>query len=157
MEIKKKLFSLLTMFLTLDIVTAVTSITLVSNYGTENYLLALYCVLIFIFWIVIYRISPEFKFDKNNLVKTITGVLTKTVCWIWFLGTFYIFQSILLISSSSSFLEGKLAMFTMMLYISMGFLSFVGIINAIKVFKGVSGVENFFKELNFEIKTGGRK
>ena len=157
MVLKKILVTLLTLITSFNLVSAVTTITLVSDYGAKNYLLALYCVLVFIFWIVVYNFTPDFEFSKDNLVKSITGILSKSVCWIWFLGLFYILKSILFVSTNVNFLEGKLVMFNSMFYITILLFGFVGIINALKFFKNISGVENFFKELNYEIKTGGKK
>jgi hypothetical protein len=157
MVIKRLLLTLTLFFGLLNIVSAVTTISIVSDYGTKNYLLALYCVLVFIFWTVIHKFTPDFEFDKNNLVTSVTGILSKITCWIWFIGIFYILQGVLMISSNSLFLDGKLTLFYSMIYISILLFSVILVLNTVKLFKKLSGVENFFKELSYEIKTGGRK
>lgn len=64
---------------------AATTITFESDYGIKNILLFIFLVIVFLFWVFIYSFTDELKFDRKNLLTSITNFGFKFLSWIWFL------------------------------------------------------------------------
>jgi len=136
---------------------AVTTITFESDYGIKNILLFIFLIVIFIFWYFIYNLTEEIKFDKKNLLKSITNFSIRMLCWVWFIALLYIFQSVLFISSAEDFLTNKLDLYYSLFYITLIITGVLGLFNSFKLYNKMTGTTEFFREFVYEIKTGGKK
>jgi len=136
---------------------AVTTVTFESDYGIKNILLLLFLIVIFLFWIFVYRFTEELNFDRSNLLGSITNLIIKFMCWLWFLMSFYMFQSIMFISSDPDFLLNKLDLVYSLFYLSLIIFGILGLFNSVKLYNKMTGTTEFFREFVYEIKTGGKK
>jgi len=127
------------------------------DYGLENILIGIFCILAFLFWMFVYSFAGKFEFDKKNLVKSITNIGVKFVSWVWFVSLFFLSLSIILISGGENFLDDKLEIIWSLGILTIIIFGMLGFMNGIKFFNKISGVENFMKEFLYEIKTGGKR
>ena len=124
----------------------------------KNFLLMFYYVFLFLFWFTIYNLTPEFSYNKDNLVNSLVNGAIKLNCYIWFIALFYIFAlSVLLISSATAFLETKISIINTLIMFSSITLGFSFALYLLKGFNTFSGTERFIKDIFYEIKTGGKK
>jgi len=148
------------LFLTITFISssyAATTITFESDYGIKNLLLALFLIIVFCFWVFIYRFTEELKFDRQNLLKSVTNFGIRILSWIWFIAIFYMFQSVLFISSSEDFLLNKLDMIYSLLYFTLIISGILGLFNSVKLYNKMTGTTEFVKEFIYEIRTGGKR
>lgn len=136
---------------------AVTTITFESDYGIKNIILAVFLIVLFLFWLFIYRFTEPLEFNRQNLLKSATNFGTKMMCWIWFLSILYVFQSVMFISSSDSFLTDKLDLLYSVFYLSLMIFGVLGLFNSIKIYNKMTNTDKYMKEFIYEIKTGGKK
>lgn len=136
---------------------AATTITFESDYGVKNVLLFIFLVALFLFWLFIYRMTEPLEFNRNNLLKSITNFGVKFNCWIWFISILYVFQSVLFISSSETFLTDKLDLLYSIFFLSLILFGILGLFNSIKLYNKMTGTAQFVKEFIYEIKSGGKK
>jgi len=148
---------ILAILLSIAEIFAATIITFESDYGVKNIILFIFLLTIFIFWVFIYRFTEPIEFDKKSPLKSITNLITKFMCWIWFLTLLYTFQAVMFISSASSFLTDKLDLLYGLLYLSLIIFGILGLFNSIKLYNKMSGTSEFFKEFIWDIKSGGKK
>ena len=155
--VSRLLYILLTFLTLLSSSFATTTITFESDYGIKNILLVVFLVILFIFWVFIYRFTEELKFDRNNLLKSITNFGVKFLCWIWFIALFYMFQGVLFISSADDFLTNKLDLVYSLFYFTLIIGGILGLFNSVKLYNKMTGTTEFMREFVYEIKTGGKK
>lgn len=136
---------------------ATTTISFESDYGIKNVLLFAFLVALFLFWFFIYRMTEPLEFNKDNLLKSITNLVIKLNCWIWFLSILFVFQSVMFISSNESFLTDKLDLLYSVFYLSLILFGVIGLFNSVKLYNKMTNTTQFFKEFIYEIKSGGRK
>lgn len=136
---------------------ATTTITFESDYGIKNILLFIFLVVVFLFWVFIYRFTDELKFDRKNLLKSMTNFGFIFLSWIWFITIFYMFQGILFISSADDFLLNKLDLIYSLFFFTLIISGILGLFNSVKLYNKMTGTTEFFKEFVYEIRTGGKK
>ena len=136
---------------------ATTTITFESDYNIKNIILAVFLVVLFLFWLFVYRFTEPLEFNRQNILKSATNFGMKMMCWIWFLSILYVFQAVLLISSSDSFLTDKLDLLYSVFYLSLLVFGILGVLNSVKIYNKMTNTDKYVKEFIYEIKTGGRK
>ena len=153
----KRLIQILLLLMLSTSTYATTTITFESDYGIKNIILFVFLVALFFFWIFIYRLTEPLEFNRSTILKSITNFGTKFMCWVWFISILYVFQSVLFISSSTTFLTDKLDLIYSVFYLSLVVFGILGLFNSVKLYNKMTGTDNFFREFIYEIKTGGRK
>lgn len=153
----KNLIYILAILFSISTSFAVTTITFESDYSIKNIILAIFLIVLFLFWLFIYRFTSPLEFNRSNLLGSITNFVVKSVCWIWFISLVYTFQSVVFISTSETYLTDKLDLLYSVIYLSIILLGIIGLFNSVKLYNKMSGTSNFFREFIYEIKSGGRK
>ena len=82
------------------------------------------------------------------------NAVTRLLCYTWFFVIFYMGKAVLLISSSSDFLETKLFLFNMLYFITIFFLALFGVLVFIKHSSKISGLTDFLSAFIYEVKNG---
>lgn len=133
------------------------TITYTAKYGTKNYLLLLFLVILFIVWFLIYKTTKPIELNKDDILGSLTNLIIKAFSFIWFISIIMIFQAVLFVSSSETFLTDKLDLIYGLAILTAIVFGIVGVFNSIKLYNRMTGHTKFFKEFVYEIKTGGRK
>lgn len=154
----KTLTYILALFISIMPSYATTTITYTSDYGINNIILFIFLVTVFFFWIWIFvKFTEPLEYNKMNILKSLTNIIIKFICWIWYIALLYVFQGVLFISSGDSFLTDKLDLLYGLIILTVVILGVVALFNGIKLSNKMIGVTEFFREFVYELKTGGRK
>lgn len=149
----KKILILLKILLINFITVSATDITIIENdYGTKNYLLALYLCFLLVFWFIIYRNTSEININEKKILASVFNSILRILCYIWFMVIFYISRAILFVSSNELFLDNKLFIINIMFYITIFIVSIYVLVNIIKYWGKASGVQEFLKNMIYEVK-----
>lgn len=136
----------------------VTTITITSDYGINNFILGFFLIALFLFWLWIYlKFTETLEFNRTDLLKSITNFGIKFVCWVWFIAILYTFQAVLFISSGKTFLTDKLDLLYGVFYLSLIIFGILGVFNSVKLYNKMTKTDKFIKEFIYEIKSGGKK
>jgi len=149
----KKIICIILLFLGNIFLVFSTNVTIIEgNHGTKNYLLALYLIFLLVFWFIIYRNTSDIKINDKKIIVSLFNSTIRLLCYIWFIVIFWTSRAILFISTNENFLSDKLFIINILFYFSLIIFSIYMIINVIKYWGKVSGVEEFLKKVIYEVK-----
>lgn len=126
-------------------------ITIISDYGIENWLIFIFTVFQLLFWGYIYLQLKDFKYAASEAIKSITKIIMRVIAMMWIILTHYIIISTLLISSYTQFLPDKVLLYSIAYGVTGTVTSILIILNVLKYGYKVSRLQDVIKDIYKEV------
>lgn len=126
-------------------------ITIISDYGIENWLLFAFTIFQLLFWGFIYLNLKDFKYNSAEAIKSLTKIIIRVIAMMWILLTHYIIIATLLISSYEEFLPDKVLLYSVAYGVTGTVITILIILNVFKYAYKVSRLQDIIKDIYREV------